>query len=68
MAKEQEEVESGSGSGRRTSSSVIVTSISSPSILHSPLASQGSLRSAKTFCPLVKEPLDLVRLESTALP
>lgn len=68
IAANEEEAESGSCSGRQTSSSVIVTSISSPSILHSPPASHGSLRSAKTFCPLGKEPLDLVRLESTALP
>lgn len=67
-AVKEEEAESGSCSGRRTSSSVIVTSISSPSLLHNPPASHGSIKSAKTFCPLGKETLDLVRLESTALP
>ncbi|XP_072229318.1 melanopsin-A-like [Leuresthes tenuis] len=52
----------------RTTSSIIVTSISSPSILHSPPAFHGNLKLAKTCSPVSKELLDIVRLETTALP
>ncbi|XP_054454330.1 melanopsin-A-like [Anoplopoma fimbria] len=54
--------------GRKTTASVIVTSISSPSILHSPPGFHGNLKLTKTYSPVVKEPLDITRLETTALP
>lgn len=59
--------ESGPRTGCETSS-VIVTSISSPSILHSPPGLHGSLKLAKTYSPAAKEPLDVARLEATVLP
>lgn len=49
-------------------SSVIVTSISSPSILHSPPGFHGSLKLAKTYSPVTKESHDIARLETTVLP
>ncbi|XP_034563210.1 melanopsin-A-like [Notolabrus celidotus] len=49
-------------------SSVIVTSISSPSILHSPPGYHGNLKLAKSYGPVAREPLDIARLETTALP
>lgn len=49
-------------------SSVIVTSISSPSIMHSPPGFHGSLKLAKTYSPVTKDPLDIARLETTMLP
>lgn len=52
----------------RETSAVIVTSISSPSVLHSPPGFHGSLKSAKTYSPVAKEPLDISRLETTVLP
>ncbi|KAM9715912.1 opsin 4b isoform 2-T2 [Menidia menidia] len=60
--------ESSPRSAFRTPSSIIVTSISSPSILHSPPAFHGNLKLAKTCSPVSKELLDIVRLETTALP
>ncbi|XP_049420059.1 melanopsin-A-like isoform X3 [Epinephelus fuscoguttatus] len=58
-------------SGPRTAcktSPVVVTSISSPSILHSPPGFHGSLKLTKTYSPVAKESLDIARLETTALP
>ncbi|KAM9336245.1 melanopsin-A-like [Symphorus nematophorus] len=58
-------------SGPRTAcktSSVIVTSISSPSILHGPPSFHGNLKVTKTYSPVAKEPLDIARLETTVLP
>nr|XP_046233985.1 melanopsin-A-like [Scatophagus argus] len=55
-------------SGPRTASktsSVIVTSISSPSILHSPPGFHGNLKLTKTCSPDAKERLDITRLETT---
>lgn len=52
----------------KNTSSIIVTSISSPSILHSPPAFHGSLKVAKTVTPVSKELLDIARLETTVLP
>ncbi|KAM9425195.1 melanopsin-A-like [Pholidichthys leucotaenia] len=52
----------------RTSSSVIVTSISSPSILHSPPGYHGNLKLTKAQGPVTKETLDIAMLETTALP
>ncbi|KAM4715820.1 melanopsin-A-like isoform 3-T3 [Anableps anableps] len=49
-------------------SSIIVTSISTPSILHSPPGFHGSLKVAKTVTPVSKELLDIARLETTVLP
>uniref|UniRef100_A0A3B3BPU8 Opsin 4b n=1 Tax=Oryzias melastigma TaxID=30732 RepID=A0A3B3BPU8_ORYME len=60
--------ESGSRSGCRASTSIIVTSISSPSILHSPPGFHGNLKLAKSSSPVCKELLDIARLETTALP
>ncbi|XP_041828986.1 melanopsin-A-like [Melanotaenia boesemani] len=60
--------ESGSRPVCKTMPSVIVTSISSPSILHSPPSFHGNLKLAKTCSPVSKELLDIVRLETTALP
>ncbi|XP_061563602.1 melanopsin-A-like [Cololabis saira] len=52
----------------KNTTSVIVTSISSPSILHSPPGFHGNLKAAKTSSPVSKELLDIARLETTALP
>ncbi|XP_037609922.1 melanopsin-A-like isoform X1 [Sebastes umbrosus] len=52
----------------KTTASVIVTSISSPSILHSPPGFHGNLKLTKTHSPVAKEPLDIARLETIALP
>uniref|UniRef100_A0A3Q1E9N4 Opsin 4b n=1 Tax=Acanthochromis polyacanthus TaxID=80966 RepID=A0A3Q1E9N4_9TELE len=52
----------------KNKSSVIVTSISSPSILHSPPGFHGNLKMTKTCSSVTKEPLDIGRLETTALP
>ncbi|XP_053196976.1 melanopsin-A-like [Scomber japonicus] len=60
--------ESGPRTVCKTTSSVIVTSISSPSILHSPPGFHGSLKLTRTYSPVAKEPLDIARLETTALP
>ncbi|XP_068161284.1 melanopsin-A-like isoform X2 [Antennarius striatus] len=49
-------------------SAVIVTSISSPSILHSPPGFHGNLKMAKTYSHVAKEPLDITRLQTTVLP
>ncbi|RVE59795.1 hypothetical protein OJAV_G00192060 [Oryzias javanicus] len=57
--------ESGPRSGCRASTSIIVTSISSPSILHSPPGFHGNLKLAKSSS---QELLDIARLETTALP
>ncbi|XP_030255671.1 opsin 4b isoform X1 [Sparus aurata] len=57
-------------SGPRTTyktPSVIVTSISSPCILHSPPGFHGKLKLTKTYNPVAKEPIDIVRLETTVL-
>lgn len=51
----------------KTTSSVIVTSISSPSILHSPPGFHGNHKLTKTYSSVAKEPLDVSRLETTAL-
>ncbi|XP_051274438.1 melanopsin-A-like isoform X1 [Dicentrarchus labrax] len=59
--------ESGPRTARNTPS-VIVTSISSPSILHSPPGFHGNLKLTKTYSPITKEPLDISRLETTILP
>ncbi|XP_045925457.1 melanopsin-A-like [Micropterus dolomieu] len=59
--------ESGLRTTCKTTSSVIVTSISSPSIMHSPPGFHGSLKLTKTYSPVTKEPLDIARLETTAL-
>ncbi|XP_028331800.1 melanopsin-A-like [Gouania willdenowi] len=48
--------------------SVIVTSISTPSILHSPPGFHGKLKMAKTYSPVAKESLDKAKLETTVLP
>ncbi|XP_055006540.1 melanopsin-A-like [Boleophthalmus pectinirostris] len=48
--------------------SVIVTSISSPSILDSPPGYHGNFKIAKTCSGIAKDPLDIARLEATALP
>ncbi|CAK6956825.1 melanopsin-A-like [Scomber scombrus] len=60
--------ESGPRTVCKTTSSIIVTSISSPSILHSPPSFHGSLKLTRTYSPVAKEPLDIARLETTALP
>ncbi|XP_069569172.1 melanopsin-A-like [Brachyistius frenatus] len=60
--------ESGPRTVYKTSSSIIVTSISSPSILNSPPGYHGSLKMAKTYSPVANEPLDIARLETTPLP
>ncbi|XP_035997874.1 melanopsin-A isoform X2 [Fundulus heteroclitus] len=52
----------------KNNSSIIVTSISTPSILHSPPGFHGSLKVAKSVTPVTKELLDIARLETTALP
>ncbi|XP_008298630.1 melanopsin-A-like [Stegastes partitus] len=52
----------------KSASSVIVTSISSPSILHSPPGFHGNLKMTKTCSSVTKEPLDIARLETTVLP
>ncbi|XP_041670853.1 melanopsin-A-like [Cheilinus undulatus] len=49
-------------------SSVIVASISSPSILHSPPGFHGSLKLTKSYSPITREPLDIAKLETTVLP
>ncbi|XP_054624719.1 melanopsin-A-like isoform X2 [Dunckerocampus dactyliophorus] len=49
----------------KTSPAVIVTSISSPSILHSPPGFQGNLKLTKTYSPVAKESLDRGRLKTT---
>ncbi|XP_072312314.1 melanopsin-A-like [Eucyclogobius newberryi] len=53
---------------RASRASVIVTSISSPSILDSPPGFHGNLKIAKTCSGIAKDPLDIARLEATALP
>ncbi|XP_024866569.1 melanopsin-A isoform X2 [Kryptolebias marmoratus] len=60
--------ESGTRPVSKTTSSVIVTSISSPSILNSPPGFHGNLKVAKTCTPISKELLDIARLETSALP
>uniref|UniRef100_A0A1A8LDZ2 Opsin 4b n=1 Tax=Nothobranchius pienaari TaxID=704102 RepID=A0A1A8LDZ2_9TELE len=60
--------ESGTRLSSKTSPSIIVTSISTPSILHSPPGFHGSLKVAKTCTPVCKELLDIARLETSALP
>ncbi|KAM7370612.1 hypothetical protein PAMP_010141 [Pampus punctatissimus] len=60
--------ESGPRTVCKTTTSVIVTSISSPSILHSPPGFHGNLKLTKTYSPVAKEPLDIAMLETTALP
>ncbi|XP_015242436.1 PREDICTED: melanopsin-A-like [Cyprinodon variegatus] len=52
----------------KNTSSIIVTSISTPSILHSPPGYHGSLKVAKTVTPVSKELLDIAKLETTVLP
>ncbi|KAG7228091.1 hypothetical protein INR49_005714 [Caranx melampygus] len=59
--------ESGPRTVCKTTSSVIVTSISSPSILHSPPGFHGNHKLTKTYSSVAKEPLDVSRLETTAL-
>ncbi|XP_037547080.1 opsin 4b [Nematolebias whitei] len=56
--------ESGTRPVSKTTSSVIVTSISSPSILNSPPGFHGNLKVAKTYTPICKELLDIARLET----
>ncbi|XP_071319069.1 melanopsin-A-like isoform X2 [Trachinotus anak] len=58
---------SGPRTACKTTSSVIVTSISSPSILHSPPGFHGNHKLTKTFTHVAKEPLDVTRLETTAI-
>ncbi|KAM7381404.1 hypothetical protein PAMA_012300 [Pampus argenteus] len=60
--------ESGPRTVCKTTTSVIVTSISSPSILHSPPGFHGNLKLTKIYSPVAKEPLDIAMLETTALP
>ncbi|XP_028286887.1 melanopsin-A-like [Parambassis ranga] len=48
-------------------SSIIVTSISSPSILNSPPGYHGNPKMTKTYSPVAKEPLSIARFETTAL-
>uniref|UniRef100_A0A3Q2QHS9 Opsin 4 n=1 Tax=Fundulus heteroclitus TaxID=8078 RepID=A0A3Q2QHS9_FUNHE len=45
----------------KNNSSIIVTSISTPSILHSPPGFHGSLKVAKSVTPVTKELLDIAR-------
>ncbi|XP_023287033.1 melanopsin-A-like isoform X1 [Seriola lalandi dorsalis] len=59
--------ESGPRTVCKPTSSVIVTSISSPSILHSPPGFHGNQKFTKAYIPVAKEPLDVARLETTAL-
>ncbi|XP_039991375.1 melanopsin-A-like [Xiphias gladius] len=59
--------ESGPTTACKTMPSVIVTSISSPSILHSPPGFHGNYKLTKTYSPIAKEPLDIARLGTTAL-
>lgn len=64
-----EDVAADSGpTAARRNPSVIVTSISSPSILHSPPGFHGSLKLARTNSPVTREPLDVARLEIAVLP
>ncbi|XP_062269657.1 melanopsin-A-like [Platichthys flesus] len=51
----------------KTTSSVIVTSISSPSILHSPPGFHGNPKLNKAYSPAANEPLDVARLETAVL-
>ncbi|XP_047464699.1 melanopsin-A-like isoform X2 [Mugil cephalus] len=60
--------ESGQRTACKTKPSVIVTSISSPSILHSPPGYHGNHKMTKIYNSVAKEPLDIARLETTALP
>ncbi|XP_005749776.1 melanopsin-A-like [Pundamilia nyererei] len=60
--------ESGPRTVCKTTSSVIVTSISSPSILHSPPGYHGNFKLTKSHSPVAKETLDIAMLETTALP
>ncbi|KAI9546884.1 Melanopsin-A [Dissostichus eleginoides] len=60
--------ESGPRIAYTTTPSVIVTSISSPAILHSPPGFHGNFKLTKRYSPVVKEPLDIARMETTALP
>ncbi|XP_042254065.1 melanopsin-A-like isoform X1 [Thunnus albacares] len=60
--------ESGPRTMCKSTSSIIVTSISSPCILHSPPGFHGNLKLTRTYSPVAKEPLDIARLETTALP
>uniref|UniRef100_A0AAV2LHR1 Uncharacterized protein n=1 Tax=Knipowitschia caucasica TaxID=637954 RepID=A0AAV2LHR1_KNICA len=53
---------------QRPKAAVIVTSISSPSILDSPPGFHGNFKLAKTCSSIAKDPLDIARLEATALP
>lgn len=48
--------------------SVIVTSISSPSILDSPPGLHSNFKMTKTCSGIAKDPLDIARLEATAIP
>nr|ANA75357.1 melanopsin 1 [Paralichthys dentatus] len=58
---------SGPRNASKTTPSVIVTSISSPSILHSPPGFHGNQKLTITYSPAIKEPLDVARLETTVL-
>ncbi|XP_010775951.1 opsin 4b [Notothenia coriiceps] len=60
--------ESGPRIAYTTTPSVIVTSISSPAILHCPPGFHGNFKLTKRYSLVVKEPLDIARMETTALP
>ncbi|XP_029701123.1 melanopsin-A-like isoform X1 [Takifugu rubripes] len=66
-ALENAAADPGPAAARRTPS-VIVASISSPSILHSPPGYHGNLKLARTNSPVTREPLDVARLEIAVLP
>ncbi|KAG7507884.1 melanopsin-A-like [Solea senegalensis] len=51
----------------KSAPSIIVTSISSPSILHSPPGFHGNHKRTKTHSSVSKEPLDVAHLETTEL-
>ncbi|XP_061787954.1 melanopsin-A-like [Nerophis lumbriciformis] len=53
------------GTFSRAPPAVIATSISSPSILHSPPGFHGNLKLSKTFSAVAKESLDIGRLDTT---
>ncbi|KAF0025614.1 hypothetical protein F2P81_022495 [Scophthalmus maximus] len=59
--------ESGPRTACKPAPPVIATSISSPSILHSPPGLRGNHKLTQKLCPVVKEPLDVARLQTTAL-
>ncbi|KAI4807569.1 hypothetical protein KUCAC02_027371, partial [Chaenocephalus aceratus] len=60
--------ESGPRIAYTTTPSIIVTSISSPAILHCPPGFHGDFKLTKRYSLVVKEPLDIARMETTALP